>query len=378
MSVVDGLYLSNVFKYIQQYGIKGHTIGRKIGDLVELLTYGYLCSKVGLVDSIRNEKRIEGFSGAEHKVEFVIIEDDLEVGLIECKRVGVEVTVLQSMKTKRLSSDENVSFAFSPRALNMKGISARFDVKVTEVNEDSIEVTVSSEVTRIEEMSEAEGLVNQTTESLQDTYAMEPGHEILFVATSSSYQILGPNQHLDEIDEDIIKCRFAQLKEIRNNKAVFDFKEALPGPQTIEKAKQIGFVALDVRKRIQGKWGKEELSGNVKDMFASFLVLAEVSHWEEKSRKCVRCALDHVVYIPDVVVVDALERLISKFGEDEFRDKIRVKLYDEDAEVKQVIDEVVGKYENRMFRNLDDDRWVEIDLEEGHLILKMLSTSSRV
>ena len=49
---------------------------------MELLTYAYLCSNSDFEGRIKNEERIEGFSGAAHKVEFVVICDAKEVGLI--------------------------------------------------------------------------------------------------------------------------------------------------------------------------------------------------------------------------------------------------------------------------------------------------------
>lgn len=37
----DFPYLTSLYKYIESYNIMGHQIGRKIGDMLEILNYGY-------------------------------------------------------------------------------------------------------------------------------------------------------------------------------------------------------------------------------------------------------------------------------------------------------------------------------------------------
>lgn len=219
MSERNLLHLSNVYKYIQQYGIKGHTIGRKVGDLVELLTYAYLCSKKDFVGKIKREKRIMGFSGAAHKVEFVIVCDDREVGLIECKRVGVEVTTLQSLKTKSLEEGESAAFSFNPRELRNLGWTASFTFQVAEIHENAIRVKVDKSTSKRETVKETFGMIRERHENETTHYNMEPGEEILFVATRSGYEVIGPDRNLTSIEDDIVKCRFATLIRIRNSKA---------------------------------------------------------------------------------------------------------------------------------------------------------------
>ena len=372
MSEGNLLHLSNVYKYIQQFGIKGHTIGRKVGDLVELLTYAYLRSKDDFEGRIRNEERIEGFSGAQHKVEFVIVCNGEKVGLIECKRVGVEVTTLQSLKTQTLAQGQSIDFSFNPSELRSLGWTASFTVEVDDVHEDRIRLNIGKSTIHREEVEGASGMVRESHETETTQFDMLQEQEILFVATRSGYEIIGPNRNLSDIEEDIVKCRFAHLARIRNNNAVIQFKEALPGPQTIEKAKQIGFVALDVRRRIQGKWGKEEIIDEERDRFTSLLVLAEISHWEEKSRKCVLTTLDHVIYIPDNIIVETLELLVEEFGEENFRDRIRVKLFDEDEELRRTLGTIIAKHSDNMFRNIEDDNTVSIEFENCHLKIEFI------
>lgn len=53
----------------------------------------------------------------------------------------------------------------------------------------------------------------------------------------------------------------------------FSLYNCLPGPQTIEKAKQASLVAMDLRKKIDGHWGKEELTPEKKahELFACIM-----------------------------------------------------------------------------------------------------------
>ena len=106
--------LSDVFKYISFYRSAGHQIGRKVGDMLEILTYGALYYDENLKKRLHIEPKLYGFSDAGHKVEFLITKEvntnllkggsvtDLEnyIGFIECKKVGVEQTVSTSFKTK--------------------------------------------------------------------------------------------------------------------------------------------------------------------------------------------------------------------------------------------------------------------------------------
>ncbi len=99
----DFVYISDTFKYISHFRKKGHQIGRKIGDMLEILTLAAIYTDNELVKRLRLEPKIEGFSGAGHKVEFGIynlgeqgnILEGTEnlIGFIEWKKVGVEQTI---------------------------------------------------------------------------------------------------------------------------------------------------------------------------------------------------------------------------------------------------------------------------------------------
>lgn len=92
----DFTYITNVYKTISAYNLKGHQIGRKIGDMLELLTMGGVYNCPELLPRLDTEGKLEGFTTAGHKVEFGFYDDIAHkaglFGAIECKCVGVEET----------------------------------------------------------------------------------------------------------------------------------------------------------------------------------------------------------------------------------------------------------------------------------------------
>src|SRR5687767_7177393 len=97
------MHLSDVFKFTQGLGQKGHQIGRKVGDAIELLTLGMINQDPALAKFLVIEDGVEGATSAKHKVEFSFYDLDEEdepsklseelFGIIECKKVGVEQTI---------------------------------------------------------------------------------------------------------------------------------------------------------------------------------------------------------------------------------------------------------------------------------------------
>ena len=110
----DFVYLSDVYVYTEQFGKKGHQMGRKVGDMLEILTMGYCLFKENLKKAMRTEIALEGFTGAKHKVEFSFYDSNEEknklIGFIECKKVGVEVTVHSKTRDSSLQIPVGNSF----------------------------------------------------------------------------------------------------------------------------------------------------------------------------------------------------------------------------------------------------------------------------
>lgn len=64
----DFTYITSVYKCIAAYNLKGHQIGRKIGDMLEILTMGGIYNCPELLERLAIEEKIEGFTSARHKV----------------------------------------------------------------------------------------------------------------------------------------------------------------------------------------------------------------------------------------------------------------------------------------------------------------------
>ena len=113
----------------------GHQIGRKVGDALELLTFGMIEKDSTLIEHLVIENGIEGATSAEHKVEFSFYQkggngfpsknpDEL-FGLVECKKVGVEQTINSTFKKWRTQnpvfySTVGYNFLINPATGNYK------------------------------------------------------------------------------------------------------------------------------------------------------------------------------------------------------------------------------------------------------------------
>ncbi|NCO02585.1 MAG: hypothetical protein GW903_00150 [Alphaproteobacteria bacterium] len=163
-------HLSDVFKYISYFRHAGHQVGRKVGDMLEVLTYSALARENDLLSRLCVEPKLHGFSDAGHKVEFVLFKDknldpnnkpqiikggDIKnpnniIAFIECKRVGVEQTINTSFKKNFLKNgnnknyiipfDEDLRVSFAPRGQERHEYAVKFtrDSKVLVTKEGSV------------------------------------------------------------------------------------------------------------------------------------------------------------------------------------------------------------------------------------------------
>ena len=65
--------LSDTFKYISHFRHAGHQVGRKVGDMLEVLTYAAIARDNEMLARLQVEPKLHGFSGAGHKVEFILL-----------------------------------------------------------------------------------------------------------------------------------------------------------------------------------------------------------------------------------------------------------------------------------------------------------------
>ena len=354
----DFTYITSVYKCIANYNLKGHQIGRKIGDMLEILTMGAVYRNADLHSHLSTEKKLEGYTTAGHKVEFgffnTIAGRKQLFGAIECKCVGVEETTAgkNNQHLRKLSAGEDFSIEFSGRWQPRNAIFTCELVSVVNDSEIEIRITTDSQ--------------NPFTQTLR----MKVGECFRVVMDENNdCLVTSPNGNmLDEIPTIIRTCKTVRLQSVANSVATFALFDCLTGPQTIEKAKQASLVAMDLRKNVDGYWGKEEIPAGQKKM--SFIhVLCEFSHWEEKSQNVIKTCIDHNVIVPDAVIIDAFEVFEREFGIDIMLNKISKKEFEKDQEVKDAIYSILDYFENKVFYDIELKRYVEFGYVNESLVV---------
>lgn len=349
--------LSDVFKFTQGLGQKGHQIGRKVGDAIELLTLGMIKLEDNLVSYLVIEDGVEGATSAKHKVEFSFYHlnagnnpskksEDL-FGIIECKKVGVEQTIKANFKLwKAVAANKHnfyetdgYSFIISPGNTDYKWlthVSGEID------GENNIKIRVDK--------IEAQQIVST------DIYKFNcnlNSQALVAVDVNNNIFVLAPGQKLSEIENHITKCIVIEIKELSGlNVSKINVNESLPGPQTPEKAKQASFVSLDVRKKVLGHFDKTEDKS-----FISILVIGEASHWENKSRSMIRLCNDYNLIIPDAILIYLFEKFEEKFGEN-YQDRITKTSYKNNVDVRELISEIITHFERRVMYEMEIGNFV--------------------
>lgn len=352
----DFTYITSVYKCIANYNLKGHQIGRKIGDMLEILTMGAVYQNPQLVERLSTEEKLEGYTTAGHKVEFGFFNSNHGerqlFGAIECKCVGVEETTSgkNNRHLRKIKKDESFTIDFSGR---WQPAPITFRLKSKKVADDFVEVEVSA----------------NSSPAIRRSFNFCVGDNIKVVIDENN-DCLVTTTHgnmLDEIPTIIRTCKTIRLQNISNGTATFALFDCLTGPQTIEKAKQASLVAMDLRKKVDGYWGKEEVPAGKKHM--TFVhVLCEFSHWEEKSRNVIRTCIDHNVIVPDAVIIKAFELFEERFGA-RMLDKISKREFDNDLKVRQAINDILSYYENRVFYDIEIKKYVRFIYSNSSLVV---------
>lgn len=364
--------LSDVFKYISHFRHAGHQVGRKIGDMLEVLTYAAIVSDRDLGSRLHVEPKLFGFSDAGHKVEFTLlntpsldrnnqplvknggeITDPTTIfAFIECKKVGVEQTVNSGFKNTfdrhdnksyRVPFDTTFSISFAPR-----GAGERYTYEVSFDRDHQINIR----------LMEDEGfLFNEE---------ISAGSRIVFTLSDENYsEILGNNQSLRDVEYSLKNCRILEIISIENEFVVALLNDCLSGPQTPEKAKQSSFVALDVRKRRFNSFDKRP---NEREMI-SVLVLTEFAHWEQKSQNMIMSCIDKNFVVSDSIIIDAFEAFEEEFGEN-FYDMITKENFENNTEVRRIALGIVNAHEGKIFQDLDDQRLKRFAFANGQLLFE--------
>lgn len=347
-SITSQVHLSDVFKYISHFRRKGHQIGRKVGDMLEVLTLAAVKRNQGLNARLLIEPYLEGFSSAKHKVEFGIFDGDqsalffvnngktskkkMEVlsehidglkGFIECKKVGVEQTINSTFKKRFPKSvlpyDEALAVNFRPRWAEP----AKFEVKFVIDNDKCF-----AEVTGPNDLNESYEV-------------LAPFRLIFCMDINGIAHFVDNGRSLRDVAESIRLCKILEVNGFTDGGVECILNDCLAGPQTPEKAKQASFVALDVRKNRFGQFDKR----NDEKEMVTINVLTEYSHWEPKSVNMVQACVDYNLVVSDALIVTAMEAYVTAYGVDDFLVRITKEACN-DIEVaaisKRIVDDLDG------------------------------------
>lgn len=300
------------------------------------------------------EPKLEGFSGAGHKVEFAVYSSKTKDGslpnledliaFIECKKVGVEQTVNGTFKRafgrggNLVPWAESLEFSMNPRWTDKK-----VDFKVVFDGGSAPRIMIDKDAERILDCPVADG------------------HRYIFGLTVEGVPFfLNNEQSLREVDPSVGACKILDIDQVNETGVVAVLNDCLTGPQTPEKAKQASFVALDLRK---GRFGQFDKRDNEAEML-SVLVMTEISHWEEKSRNMVRACIDHNLVVGDEIIVYAFERFEEEFGDD-FLEYVTKEKLQSDLTVSNLCREIVSNFDLKIFTDLDTGKHQTIVYEDG-------------
>lgn len=362
--------LSNIYKFTQGLGQVGHQIGRKVGDAIEILVLGVISNNQSLLPFLVVEDGVEGATSAKHKVEFSFynldengfpIKSNSEqlFGIIECKKVGVEQTIKQNFKVwnganPSFDTSNGYSFVMSPTCRSFKW---HLHIEPLISQENNLRIKINK-------------IVGDETEEQVHEINVVSETQILFATDLlNNLHIKFSDQSLSEINEQINKCIIVQIKSVVDNKInKINVNEALPGPQTPEKAKQASFVSLDVRKKVLGSFDKIN-----NDEFISILVIGEADHWEAKSRSMIRLCNDYNLYIPDDIIVSLFEMFRERF-DNNYQSLLTKRNFLHNNDVKNLVNELLLEKEFKILKDLDSNLYMKFEyaFEDGKNKLKVI------
>lgn len=370
--MTNDVHLSDVFKYISHFRRKGHQIGRKVGDMLEVLTLAAVKRNPELSARLLIEPYLEGFSSAKHKVEFGIFDGDqadlfavkdgkkskkkMEVraehihglkGFVECKKVGVEQTINSTFKKRYprgvLPFGDILEVNFRPRWAQP----AQFKICFSP-DGDSFNALVTG------------------PNGLNEAYdVLAPFRLIFCLDINGLPHFLDNERSLRDIPDPIRLCKILEVNGFADHGVDCILNDCLAGPQTPEKAKQASFVALDVRKHRFGQFDKRE---DEKEM-VTINVLTEYSHWEPKSVNMVQACVDFNLVVPDALIVAAMEAYEKTYGVD-FLERITKEAYVTDVAVASISKKIVDDLDGYIFVDTSTGQECRLSWELGGLVVE--------
>ena len=351
----DYLYITNLYKCITNYHRQGHQIGRKIGDMLELLTLGVIYKKSDLKKHLITEGKLTGYSSANHNVEFCFFQNPKDeenlFGAIECKCVGVETTKSKSITLKNPGEFFNI---------NLSGKWTSFSTNVActikDISTTSVEIL----------------LTNSAGDAVPTIYSLSVGQNIkLILDEHNNFICTTPNceDMLTEVPQIIRICKIIELSKISNNSCIFNLYNCIPGPQTIEKAKQASLVAIDLRKKIDNIWNKTDLPSEQKKM--TFIhVICEASHWGNKSKDIISTYIDYNLIVPDAIMIYAFKKFENIYGSEKMLKHIKKSQFKKDFQLQKVISNILDHFDNHIFYDLETGQYVTLTITNNKLCIQ--------
>jgi hypothetical protein len=347
---MDRTHLSDLFKFVHGFGQKGHQIGRKIGDALELVVLGAINRCPELAKHLVIEPGVEGATTAEHKVEFAFYQLDKLgsptkritdlFGIVECKKVGVEMTIKGSFKAWQ-AANKAKTFSETGGYTFTQNVSAgdKRTIRIAPVfSGGNLRISVSYR--------------NSSAADANQTFKAKAGDKFLITITADGgFRLLSNLESLVDVEAPIQSCIIVTIKEVYSEGLLIKsilVEDCLAGPQTPEKAKQASFVSLDVRKKLLGRFDKDASDSR----FTSVLVIGEASHWEKKSRAMVRLCNDWNLIVPDAVIEEFFKRMKMEFGE-AYQERISKSFYGSDKIIREMTDAVIEKFGGRVMCDMD-------------------------
>jgi hypothetical protein len=350
------VHLSDVFKYISHYRRAGHQIGRKVGDMLEVITLAAIYLDANAKARLVLEPKLYGFSGAGHKVEFGLFHLDENgepktemselAGFVECKKVGVEQTIDGAFKrifgkAGRIPYGTPIDISFAPKWAEPVKIKILFERAGDETN---IAATLNGKKCHAAVVGDGERI-------------------ILGLTTEGKPFFLGNEQSLRDVPESIRACRVLEIRDHTDDGVFCLLNTCLAGPQTPEKAKQASFVALDIRK---GMFGQFDMRDGETEC-VSVLVMTEFSHWEPKSVNMISACIDYNLVVDDALIIKAMEAFEEKFGE-EFLNSITKETFLHNKEAQVLASDLIG--DGRIFRDIKDGAYKKLTMtNDGRLVV---------
>jgi hypothetical protein len=251
--------ISPVFYYFSQFTdiASGRTVGRKIGVVQEILLHQYFKSKPGLVPGLYLERKLEGKSTAQHKVEFCWFDH-----IVADVQVGRELPHIDDIAVTRVA-DGRATFEWTGgRKRLMEGAAGT---------------------------AGGSGLRRHLTRQSRDFRVLAISEDGVCVSVSNTDALL------------------VSLESKRVGAQRFSAGGQLgAGIQTIEKAKQVSLVALDLDLRYNGDL-KCLANGTADRKCINGAVLGNGVRWTEKDHPVLRTYTDFVYLAEDKAIISYAE-----------------------------------------------------------------------